>query len=126
VLWARGELDGADEAFVRTQQVREAALGLEHPLVAVPLTRRGQLLTERGRAREAVPLLERALAIRTESDEPIPLRIQSAFALAQALWAAGRDRARARALAEQALADAERTEDEDAGEITAWLTSHRI
>jgi hypothetical protein len=75
----------------------------------------------------------RALSIRTTRQvDPVALA-QTRFALARALWTApvaqGRDRPRARTLAEQArdaytaLGDAEKT---SLAEVQAWLAEHRL
>jgi len=81
------------------------------------------------RPADAVPLVERALAIREKASVSAP---RPRFLLARALWDApadaGRDRARA-CLAEQArdaLREAGTAEAEDLAEIEAWLAAHRL
>jgi hypothetical protein len=82
------------------------------------------MLVERRRPREAIDLLERALRIRTATEEPLPLRAETSFALARALWDSGRDRSRAHQLAETARADAEQADDAEAvAEIARWLAT---
>jgi tetratricopeptide (TPR) repeat protein/tRNA A-37 threonylcarbamoyl transferase component Bud32 len=122
VLWRRGEVDDAGAAYRNALRVREKTLGPDHPLVAVSLTSLGEMLVERRRPREAIDLLERAVRIRTATEEPLPLRVDASFALARALWDSGRDRARARQLAETARADAGQADDAEAvAEIGRWL-----
>jgi eukaryotic-like serine/threonine-protein kinase len=85
----------------RALGIREKALGKEHPLVAESLQGLGEALDHLGRAGEAVPLLERAVAQREKDGNR---GVDSAeAALAQALWDLG-DRARARSFAMGALA----------------------
>jgi tetratricopeptide (TPR) repeat protein len=62
----------------------------------------GLALIDLGRAREAVEPLTRALAYRESHSATPPELAEARFALARALVASGGDRARARALAEQA------------------------
>ena len=78
-----------------------------------------------GEAREAVPLLERAVAG--------GLEIEGArFALARAIWDSGGDRRRARRVAEEALPEFREHAAKyggrfrrTVGEIEAWLATHR-
>ena len=58
----------------------------------------------RGRAAAAVPWLERAVARRAGPDQDPNEQAEAELGLAQALVAAHRDRARARTLAEHAIA----------------------
>jgi tetratricopeptide (TPR) repeat protein/predicted Ser/Thr protein kinase len=93
----------------------------ELPPVAEPLTLLGRIRMARHENREALELLERAVAI-VEHHVTDPETLGSArFALARALWNMGRDlpRARALALAARDQVVAERTE------LHAWLAEHR-
>jgi tetratricopeptide (TPR) repeat protein len=84
-----------------------------------------------GRAREALPPLERAVTIGDKLRQPGELA-EFHFALAQALWEAGGDRARARKLAARAAEEA-RPEAERYGrrfqtqldDIERWVAAHR-
>lgn len=73
---------------------------------------------------EAIPMLERALAIHDRTDAPgsrAAQREQTRFALARALLSAGVDRPRARALAEQARSALAAAHDPGVREVEAWL-----
>ena len=107
----RGEylvaLDRVPEALVAFQDALarwESVLGPRHAFVAYALTGIGVAHWRLGRAEQAIPPLERALAIR-EASEPDPAQVaETRFALARALWDAGRERARALQLAAAARA----------------------
>lgn len=101
-----GDLEEARELQERALRVLEKALGPEHPHLAYPLTGIGNVLVDLGRAEEALAPLERAHALRTANEINPGALADTGFALARALWSAprsgGRDRARARNVAEQA------------------------
>ena len=85
----------------------------------------GLALTELGRADDAVPLLERALELRTRQQSAAQLRAETGFGLARALWARGttEDRAHARELttaARDAYAAAGARFDRERAEVEAW------
>jgi tetratricopeptide (TPR) repeat protein len=119
---------GADAVpyYQRALAIREAALGPDHPHVAYPLTGLGQCRLQLGQPDEASALFERAARILEASEtDPNPLA-GAHFDLAQALWAAGKDRPRALALATAARrtwADSPRWAEELA-EVEAWLREH--
>jgi tetratricopeptide (TPR) repeat protein len=86
----------------RALAVWEKAFGPDHPRVGVALVGVGKLRLHLDRAAEAVPVLERAVAIR-DAKRSTPLeRAEARWLLGAALWAAGGDRTRARALVEEA------------------------
>jgi eukaryotic-like serine/threonine-protein kinase len=60
------------------------------------------VLVDRGRAGQAIPILERALAIREHRAVARELLAETRDVLARALWRSTRDRERAIALARQA------------------------
>ena len=69
-----GELAAAEDDLERVRALFDHAarifangLGAEHPNVAYPLQGLGLALVDAGRAGEALPILERALAIRVKS-----------------------------------------------------------
>jgi hypothetical protein len=76
---------------------------------------------------DAITPLERALQIRRPGTVPPELRAETMLGLARALWASGRDRARAVALAEaaRALFPADRVEDRRLASATLaeWRSS---
>ncbi|WAS91235.1 serine/threonine-protein kinase [Nannocystis punicea] len=126
VLHNGGAHEDALKMFARALASQEQVLGDGHPSVAHTLIGRGDTLIDLGRAREAVPELERALAIR-EANQVQPEELAEArFALARALWQAGIDRPRARALAEQAAEIFATTSgtNESRDRLAAWLTEH--
>jgi tetratricopeptide (TPR) repeat protein len=92
------------EAMEMNERAQAAAekLGPNHPDVAYAFLRRGQIFLAWGRAREALPALERSLEIMSHGQpEPIDLG-DGKLELARALVANGGDRVRARRLAEEA------------------------
>ncbi|MCY1059569.1 serine/threonine-protein kinase [Nannocystis sp. SCPEA4] len=102
VAHATGRHDEALRLFARALAIQERVLGPDHPNLAHPLIGSGDALLALGRAAEAVGPLARALSLR-EAGQVQPEELAEArFALARALWDAEVDRARARALAEQA------------------------
>jgi hypothetical protein len=76
----------------------------------------------------AIPILERALRDQEKHEEPEPVLARTRLSLAQALWGAGRDRVRARLLAEKAreeFARAGRGAEGDLVEVESWLARTR-
>ena len=98
-------------------------VGAEHPWTAYPLTALGKTLLLEHHAREAMPILERALRIREKSEPDAELVAETRFALAQARWELGQDRGGSLRLAEAAR-DAYRKvseQAEHAAEVDTWL-----
>ncbi len=90
-------------------------------------------LTSLGAPTGAIPHLERALTLRTTNEEGAPIDLaRTRFELARALWsapaAAGRDRPRARELAELAAADeaAGDKSSKSLTEVREWLAAHAL
>jgi tetratricopeptide (TPR) repeat protein len=113
-------LDAARTALRGWQaQVGESYV-LGYPLIVI-----GSALLELGRPQEALAPLERALKLREPNVRDARLIAKTRFVLARALWDSGTNRARARALAEQARDGfvGPGTAKERAG-VEAWLTSH--
>ncbi|WP_434425129.1 tetratricopeptide repeat protein [Nannocystis pusilla] len=126
LLSASGAHEDALELFARALASQERVLGRDHPSVAHTLLGRGGALLGLGRAAEAVREFERALAIREAAQVQPEELAEARFAVARALWEAGGDRPRARALAEQAATTyptAPGTEDARA-KVREWLASH--
>jgi eukaryotic-like serine/threonine-protein kinase len=129
-----------DEAEILTQlgQHARARADLERALaiwkshgasptfVGFGLLDMGRLELAEGRVAQARETLERALDLLHASDPPT--RAEAEFALAEALWAAPGDRARAGALAEKARATLAATPGarRKVGRIDAWLAAQRI
>src|SRR6185369_15144856 len=95
---------------------------------AFPLTGLGETLLDLNRPAEAVPLLDRAVRLRSgQTRDPAQLAL-SHFIRARALDAAGGDRRAARREAQQALAvfvDLGDRARSDRREVEAWLAAHK-
>ncbi len=129
----QGNFDLARAHFERALAIRERAFGPDHPDLAGPLTALGEVLLDRKQPADALAPLERALAIRSaHPGDPVDLA-ELRFFLARALWDAptdrGRDRPRARELA-QLTAEAHAATGERAAEklaeVRAWQASHEL
>jgi tetratricopeptide (TPR) repeat protein len=83
--------------------IQTKALGPEHASLAMTLTFLGGCLNELDRSAEALPLLEQALAIQTAKGDALA-QAGPRFEVARALWATGRDKPKALAMAEEARA----------------------
>jgi serine/threonine-protein kinase len=115
-----GHSDAALPLLDRALALRERTQGSTHQDLADPLLGLGELYLARRAPERALPLLERGLAL--ASDE---YQTDLRLTLAEALWQAGKDHARARELAEQARADCERTGRKLGTErATRWLGAH--
>jgi tetratricopeptide (TPR) repeat protein/tRNA A-37 threonylcarbamoyl transferase component Bud32 len=132
VAESEGKYEEARDYHERTLAIREKTLGPDHPDVSYTLTDLGLALLVQAKPAEALPHIERALVIRTANPSN-PLDLASIqFTLARALWEApaesGRDRERARTLAElarTAYADAGETSIKELHEVQAWQAEHR-
>jgi tetratricopeptide (TPR) repeat protein len=98
-------------------------VGPDHPWTAIALTDLGKTLILEHHLREALPILERALRIREESEPNVELVAETRFALAQARWGNGYNRASALHLAEAARNTYSNMPNhaKDLGQIEAWL-----
>ncbi len=126
----RGDLDRAFEEDRGALALLARSGETDSYWTSWPLTGIGLDLLALGEAGEAVEPLEKAVAERGEGTV-VAEAAESRFALARALWQSGRDRPRARELAEstrdQLRADAARYHGDRArpiAEIEAWLASH--
>ncbi len=133
VARSRGELGEARDFNQRALAIFEQALGSDHPKVAYALTDLGSTLLGLDEPAEALLHLERALTIRTTHELDPALPAATRFVLARALWAApvdqGRDRPRARALAEHARdawARGGSRHEDDLARVQAWLAEHEL
>ncbi|MEM9453473.1 MAG: serine/threonine-protein kinase [Myxococcota bacterium] len=127
----QGEFEAAKEHYERALRIFEEALGSEHPEVANSLLGLATVALERGDPSSARIDAERAVSIRDAAAVAPGWLAVARFVLAQTLWSERSERARARALAEQArdaLAAAEGPGDAnvDVDEIEAWLAAHRV
>jgi tetratricopeptide (TPR) repeat protein len=122
---ARGRYDEAIRQFEQARDIWTAAVGPEHRSTALALHHLGATLHMAGRSREGIEPLERSLTIRERTDGDPGEVAESKFDLAQALWAAGQNRDRARELATQARAEFDPKT--AAGYVEAtdrWLAAH--
>ena len=125
-----GALERARARFERALAIVEASFGREHPSLLDALRGLGEVALRERRPDAALGPLERALVIHGLASDPPALTAETRFLLAQALWdapeAAGRDRPRARGLAE-AVRDAYREAGAQAelAEVERWLASRR-
>ncbi len=103
-LRSAGRYADALAGFERAGAILTDALGAEHILLAHVHYGLGMAELGRGSAAAAVPWLERAVARRAGPDQDPNEQAEAELGLAQALVAAHRDRARARTLAEHAIA----------------------
>jgi eukaryotic-like serine/threonine-protein kinase len=127
-LLALGRAEAAQTDFAQALDILQKSLGPDHADLALPLKGLGLAQLGRGRPSDAVAPLERALALSTRSataGDPQELA-EIRWGLARALRAVGREPARARALAEAALAGYRTLGSESAGrveEIMRWLSA---
>ena len=102
---AQGETDLALADYRRALAIWQDALPADHPYLAYALTGIGRALIKGGQdVAGAIAPLEHARTVREAAKVTPDLRAETTFALAQALWLTGRDRARALHLAEDARA----------------------
>lgn len=100
-----GRCAEAIAAFRKVQAVFASALGASHPYLAYPEVGLGRCYLDQRDFDRAVALLESGVARMGASGVFAPGdHAEARFALAQTLWALGRDRSRARRLASEALA----------------------
>jgi tetratricopeptide (TPR) repeat protein/predicted Ser/Thr protein kinase len=125
-----GDYDGAKALYERAAAIQERALGPEHPDLATTLVGLAEVALAQHRPGDAMPLAERAVAVLDKGAVASTTLAKARFVLARALWEApaqaGRDRARAQSLAEQAR-DAFRAAGkgmaELLAEVEAWLAA---
>jgi tetratricopeptide (TPR) repeat protein len=99
------QIERAQADFAQALEILEAKLGPQHADLAFPLKGLGLAHLRAGRPRDALPPLERALALNEGAPGADPQeRAEIRWALARALRAAGHEPTRARALAEAAAA----------------------
>ncbi|HLL56163.1 MAG TPA: tetratricopeptide repeat protein [Myxococcaceae bacterium] len=119
ILARRRHFGEAEQYALRAMEVGEKSLGPNQPYAAALFDVLASVYLETGRAKQALPLLERALKL----NSPVPGVVTNLrFHTAQALLATGGDKKRARELATQALEGyrAEGLKD-DAAHVEKWL-----
>jgi len=119
VLQNGRRFDEAIAVYRESLAIKQRTLRPDHPDLAVSREGIGQSLLSLGRTREAAAELE--LALKLGGSEP-SLRAEARFALARALWALGKNRARARELSTGARADYQAAgRPEKASEVQRWM-----
>ncbi|HEY6477100.1 MAG TPA: tetratricopeptide repeat protein, partial [Polyangia bacterium] len=125
ILNALGRSRDARASFEKARIIWERELGLDNRNLAYALTGIGVSYLFEGDWPNAIFPLERAFKIREAQETDPSRRAETRFALARALWESGRDRARARALAEQARESYAKAEVKTKlGEVDTWLHVH--
>jgi serine/threonine-protein kinase len=97
----RGRYAQAISLYEEALRIDEKALGPDHPFLADEYDGMGECQLRLGKLAEAIALLERSLVLREKRADHVETA-DAKWLLAQALVASGRDRERARLLAEQA------------------------
>jgi tetratricopeptide (TPR) repeat protein len=121
-LYDRRDFEGALDHHRRGLAMDEKLLAADHPMVAMDRVGVGRTLVALGRPAEGLPDLERGLAALVSKGVETDITTTARFAIAQAMWATGRDRARARALAARAAREfTDRDNHEEAALVRAWL-----
>jgi tetratricopeptide (TPR) repeat protein len=125
-LRERQRYDEALEMLHRAERIlrQDAA---DPTAVATSLVGIGRVQLDRGRPAAALAPLEEALRLRTANRTAPTDLADSAFRLAEALWASGRDRSRARLLATEAQEHYSHVSatQRALNEVNTWLASHR-
>jgi len=117
-----GRYPEARLSFERARDIWQRELGPENAWVGYALTGIGATFVAEGNPNSALVPLERAGRILKDVNWDPLARAETNFLLARALRATNRDRARARALAEQARTDYARTSAADKlTEVVHWL-----
>jgi serine/threonine-protein kinase len=121
----QGKLDEARPLLDRARAMRDKPEYKDDPDLARVYEGMAEIATAQHKADEAVADLEKALAVRGAKGKPNALA-ETKLALADALWLAGTDRSRARALAEEARAAYQQIGHRPGLAATdRWLASHR-
>jgi eukaryotic-like serine/threonine-protein kinase len=102
IFAALGRRQEARRQFEEVLATWTKELGPDHPYLAFPLTGLGRVALDEGRPAAAVPLLERAVRLRSNQPSFVGRLEDSQLALATALWGSGADRRRAVELARAA------------------------
>ncbi len=121
----QGNLEEARPLLERARAMRDKPEYKDDPDLARVYEGMAGIATVQHKTDEAVADLEKALTIRGASGKPNALA-GTKLALADALWRAGTDRSRARALAEEARAAYEKIGHRPGlGATDGWLASHK-
>ena len=128
MLRMAGDLDASEAMLRDALAIAERTMAADNPERINAAVELGMTELARGRAAAAADRIAAALPV-LERPGGSPMNLAEArFALARSLWGAGRDRARARALAEQSRAGYAALGEgfePAADEVAAWLAAHR-
>jgi eukaryotic-like serine/threonine-protein kinase len=125
ILNTLGRSRDARASFEKARIIWERELGLDNRNLAYALTGIGVSYLVEGDPLSALVPLERAFKIREKQETDPSRRAETRFALARALWESGRDRGRARALAEDARESyAKAAVKTKLAEVDTWLHVH--
>ena len=119
-----GDCRAARPHLDRGQATLEKTLGADHPMMVNPLSVRGRCLLSERRPADAVPVLERTLALLETAEVGATIVGEPRWLLARALWESGGDRDRALNLAiraERELAGGDEEIADDLRAVRAWL-----
>jgi tetratricopeptide (TPR) repeat protein/tRNA A-37 threonylcarbamoyl transferase component Bud32 len=124
---ALGDIDKAASSYAASLAVIEKHAGPDDPTLAFPLTKLSDIALTQGRTAEALAYAEPALAVQADGDAK--LRADAQARVAQALWASGRDRRRARTLADEATTTYHRLGKEAEAQLDrlqTWRAKHGL
>jgi tetratricopeptide (TPR) repeat protein len=125
ILNALGRSRDARASFEKARIIWERELGLDNRNLGYALTGIGVSYLAEGDAATAIVPLERAFKIREAVETDPSRRAETGFALARALWGAGRDHLRARSLAQEAREAYFKAESRGKlAEVQSWLEAH--
>jgi len=103
LMWEQHKYAESRDYYDRTRAIYQKAYGRDHPFYAIMLLNVGDCDLELGDVDDAIRSFEEAVSA-LEASDGTPARLADArFALARALWRAGRERPRAKTLARAAL-----------------------
>ncbi|HOX43875.1 MAG TPA: serine/threonine-protein kinase [Myxococcota bacterium] len=129
MLRLQGRLEEGLAHCRRSREVSERIPGAPPLQLARTLVAIGQSTQNLGQPAEAIEPLERAVVLHQQGPTPALEVAEGRFELARALWAAKRDRPRARALAAQAWEFFKQAKDVDEAqraEIAAWVKARGL
>ena len=125
ILNSLGRSRDARASFEKARIIWEREFGLDNRNLAYALTGIGVSDLADGDPSSAIVPLERAFKIREAQETDPSRRAETRFALARSLWEAGRDRGRARLLAEEAREGYAKADIKvKLNEVETWLHGH--